>query len=642
MDRSKAKMINYGIVYGLSDYGLADRLNIPREEAKAFIDAYLERFPTVARVHRRDDRAGHGAGPRHDAVRPPPPDPRAPGAQLAGAHARRAPGRQHRHPGHGGRRHEARDDRAATRAARRGLRDAADPHDPRRAAVRGPAGGDRARSRELVEREMVAPWATASRRWRSTSGVGADLAGGEVVDRRRAVVLTAVAGGADRAAGADQLAPRQGGRDLPGRVRVVRDRDGRAARRSRSLSKGGLGAGRRRPRTCPGTVPDRRPARRGLRRPRVLVTVRTLGAGGVTAATIAGQLTMSRRRRPVRAARRRAAAGHRAAPGRHRAAGRRRRARRAATEAPARRAAQVLASVHVPVDERVVGGERARSQTDQARRTREDDAGAHHACRRVVVGRRWRSAAHALQPGRSQAPGGHSALRSPGRQSASSRCRTRTSTPMVRGIPAMMSSVGLELRPRTWRRAAIRPTASPTGTAVHSATLVAEHEHEHRQRRRPADRARARTACGPGSWPAAAAVEHLAAGGRRRTRERRAASAWPRATAAAPRESATSVSGQPTRSSANTAVVPTTELCALEMRPEQRPRPRTEAGGDPEQHERPERRRAAVGSGRPDPVDGSGEGTSCELSGDIGHRLRGGRSRRACCLPGRRAFAQAA
>jgi DNA polymerase-1 len=46
--RSKAKMINYGIVYGLSDYGLADRLNIPLEEAKAFIDAYLERFPRVA------------------------------------------------------------------------------------------------------------------------------------------------------------------------------------------------------------------------------------------------------------------------------------------------------------------------------------------------------------------------------------------------------------------------------------------------------------------------------------------------------------------------------------------------------------------------------------------------------------------
>ncbi len=48
MDRSKAKMINYGIVYGLSDYGLADRLNIEREEAKTFIDAYLERFADVA------------------------------------------------------------------------------------------------------------------------------------------------------------------------------------------------------------------------------------------------------------------------------------------------------------------------------------------------------------------------------------------------------------------------------------------------------------------------------------------------------------------------------------------------------------------------------------------------------------------
>jgi DNA polymerase I len=46
--RSKAKMINYGIVYGLSDFGLADRLNIPRDEAKEFIDTYLERFPHVA------------------------------------------------------------------------------------------------------------------------------------------------------------------------------------------------------------------------------------------------------------------------------------------------------------------------------------------------------------------------------------------------------------------------------------------------------------------------------------------------------------------------------------------------------------------------------------------------------------------
>jgi DNA polymerase I len=46
--RSKAKMVNYGIVYGLSAYGLADRLQIAQEEAQEFIDRYLARFPAVA------------------------------------------------------------------------------------------------------------------------------------------------------------------------------------------------------------------------------------------------------------------------------------------------------------------------------------------------------------------------------------------------------------------------------------------------------------------------------------------------------------------------------------------------------------------------------------------------------------------
>ncbi|HEY2603204.1 MAG TPA: DNA polymerase I [Thermoleophilaceae bacterium] len=45
--RSKAKMINFGIVYGLSAYGLADRLNIPQDEAAEFIERYLNRFPKV-------------------------------------------------------------------------------------------------------------------------------------------------------------------------------------------------------------------------------------------------------------------------------------------------------------------------------------------------------------------------------------------------------------------------------------------------------------------------------------------------------------------------------------------------------------------------------------------------------------------
>jgi DNA polymerase-1 len=45
--RSKAKMVNFGIVYGLTGFGLADRLNIPRKEAEEFVARYLERFPAV-------------------------------------------------------------------------------------------------------------------------------------------------------------------------------------------------------------------------------------------------------------------------------------------------------------------------------------------------------------------------------------------------------------------------------------------------------------------------------------------------------------------------------------------------------------------------------------------------------------------
>jgi DNA polymerase I len=45
--RAIAKMINFGIVYGISAFGLSENLEIPREEAQAYIDAYLARFPHV-------------------------------------------------------------------------------------------------------------------------------------------------------------------------------------------------------------------------------------------------------------------------------------------------------------------------------------------------------------------------------------------------------------------------------------------------------------------------------------------------------------------------------------------------------------------------------------------------------------------
>jgi DNA polymerase I len=45
--RSIAKMINFGIVYGISAFGLSENLEIPRDEAQRYIDAYLARFPHV-------------------------------------------------------------------------------------------------------------------------------------------------------------------------------------------------------------------------------------------------------------------------------------------------------------------------------------------------------------------------------------------------------------------------------------------------------------------------------------------------------------------------------------------------------------------------------------------------------------------
>jgi len=48
-ERSKAKMVNYGIAYGLSAFGLSDRLQIPQDEAALYIERYFERFPAVKR-----------------------------------------------------------------------------------------------------------------------------------------------------------------------------------------------------------------------------------------------------------------------------------------------------------------------------------------------------------------------------------------------------------------------------------------------------------------------------------------------------------------------------------------------------------------------------------------------------------------
>jgi DNA polymerase I len=46
-ERNVAKMVNFGIIYGISAFGLSENLDIPREEAAEYIETYLARFPLV-------------------------------------------------------------------------------------------------------------------------------------------------------------------------------------------------------------------------------------------------------------------------------------------------------------------------------------------------------------------------------------------------------------------------------------------------------------------------------------------------------------------------------------------------------------------------------------------------------------------
>ena len=60
--RSNAKAVNFGIVYGISDFGLARNIHMPRGEAKRFIDRYLERYPGIHRFMEQMKENGRDRG----------------------------------------------------------------------------------------------------------------------------------------------------------------------------------------------------------------------------------------------------------------------------------------------------------------------------------------------------------------------------------------------------------------------------------------------------------------------------------------------------------------------------------------------------------------------------------------------------
>ena len=116
--RRYAKVINFGLIYGMGAFGLASNLGIEQKAAKDYIDTLLRALRRRQALHGRDAREGARAGLRRDRVRPPPVAARDQRRQRPAARRRRAPGHQRADAGHGGRPHQAGDDRRAGRAGR--------------------------------------------------------------------------------------------------------------------------------------------------------------------------------------------------------------------------------------------------------------------------------------------------------------------------------------------------------------------------------------------------------------------------------------------------------------------------------------------------------------------------------------------